>query len=240
MEKRSEEVIQLQNNMAKKLEENNKLLQSFQETQKNMLQKLQEQHQEIMKLKLKLYETEQQTENKPDFQDAPTSSLLIGNVALTDVRRHLETGVEVTCLPDATLQNLQAAISKNNQMYKNIYLVTGNTCARNDAEALKHQYQEIIHSAMQKAKKTFVASILPTLEDEDVNDKTKHLNKTLQVLCHERGCEFVDNDRTFKYGDETVIDDCFDDVTEQLSEVGIKRLLRNLGLLSVKKKVKAT
>ena len=193
--------------MAKKLEENNKLLQSFQETQKNMLQKLQEQHQEIMKLKLKLYETEQQTENKPDFQDAPTSSLLIGNVALTDVRRHLETGVEVTCLPDATLQDLQAAISKNNQMYKNIYLVTGNTCARNDAEALKHQYQEIIHSAMQKAKKTFVASILPTLEDEDVNDKIKHLNKTLQVLCHERGCEFVDNDRTFKYGDETVIDD---------------------------------
>ena len=154
--------------------------------------------------------------------------------------RHLEADVEVTCLPVVSLEDLQAAISKDNQKYKNIYLVTGYKCPGTDTEILKHQFQEIIDSARIKCTKITVASILPTLEDEEVNVKIKEINKALKAICNETGCEFVDNDLTFKYGDGTVIEACFDEEGELFSDFGIKRLLKNLGIFSAKRKTKAT
>ena len=174
------------------------------------------------------------------IEDAPTSSLLLCSVTLTDVCRHLETNVEVTCLPDASLEDLQAAISKDEQKYNNMYLVTSYKCIGTDIEILKHQYQEIIDSARINCTKITVASILPTLEDEEVNVKIKELNKALKDICKETGCEFVDNDHTFKYGDGTVIEGCFDEEGKLFSDFGIKRLLKNLGIFSAKRKTKAT
>ena len=185
---------------------------------------------EINELKTKL--------KVPDLvtNDAPISSLLLSNVTLTDVCRHLETDVEFRCLPDASLKDLQATINKDNQKYNRVYLVTGCPSDENDVQALIVKYRNITEATKNKSKRVIVSSILPTLKEEEVNAKIELINKSLSVLCQETGCEFVNNNRTFKYGDGTINEDCFDEEGEGLSEVGIKRLLRNLQLFTTKKK----
>ena len=228
------EFKKINNELQDKLEEKIKNLQEVENRQNDLVQTVKEQQQEINSLRSKL----QDSDPKPDMNDDPTSSLLIGNVTLPDVCRHLDTGVEVICLPDASLEDLQAAISKDNQKYKNMYLVTGSKGADN-AEERKQKYQELLEAAKTKGVKVIVSSALPVLEDDDVNEKIKQMNKILEGLCQETGCMFVDNDLTFKYQGGSTIEACFDEEGEQLSEFGVKNLLRNIGLLTSKKKLKA-
>ena len=200
------------------------------------------QNEEISKLKLKLEEKETKRDIEPVLvmDDAPTSSILLSNVTLTDVCRHLETDVKVTCLPDATLEDLQATISKDDKRYKNIYLITGNSgCVSELDTDGKKQYEELLKAAKNKCKQITIASVLPILEDEDLNKKIKEINTVLEGVCQKSGCVFVDNDRTFKYQDGTTVEGCFNEEGESLSEFGIKRLLKNLGLLVLKKKTQA-
>ena len=219
--------------MKDKLEEMNKELADIKSEVKT-------QNEEINKLKLKLEEKETKRETEPVMDDGPTSSLLLSNVTLNDVCRHLETDVEVTCLPDATLEDLQATISKDDKRYKNIYLITGNRgCVGELDTGGKKQYEELLKAAQNKCKQITVASILPILEDEDLNEKIKEINTVLEGICHKEGCVFIDNDGTFKYQDGTTIEGCFNEERGSLSEFGIKRLLKNLGLLVLKKKTQA-
>ena len=195
-----------------------------------MKHKIEEQVNEIAELKLKV-----ETLEKEMKENTTTSSLLLSNVNLADVCRHLDTDVEVTCLPDARLVDLQAAISKDNKKYKHVDLVTGHPCDENDVQDLIAQYRELINAAKKKSKELIVSSILPTLDDRKVNAKLELVNKSLIVLCLETGCEFVNNDSTFKYRDGNSIEACFDEEGENLSEFGIKRLLKNLRLFTPKK-----
>ena len=220
-----------------KLEEKSKNLQEFENRQNDLVQIVKEQQQEIISLKSKLQDLDRKLEINQINHD-PTSSLLIGNVTMPDVCRHLETDVEVICLPDASLEDLQATISKDNQKYKNMYLVTGSKGADNDEER-KQKYQELLEAAKNKCAKVIVSSALPALEDDDVNEKIQQINKILEGLCQEAGCMFVDNDLTFKYQGGSTIEACFDEEGEELSEFGVKNLLRNIGLLTSKKKTKA-
>ena len=211
------------------------VLQGLQNTHNEMQHKIEEQVKEINELKLKVEALEKEMK-----EDTTTSSLLLSNVTLTDVCRHLEAGVEVTCLPDESLEDLQAAISKDDQKYKNIYLVTGHSQPGNDVQALIAQYRTVLVATRKKSEKVIVSSILPALEQEAVNAKIELANKSLSVLCQETGCEFIDNDFTFKYRDGTIIEDCFDEEGAHLSEFGIKRLLKNLRLFTAKKRQLAT
>ena len=221
--------------MQDKLEEKSKSLQDVENQVNDLVQTVKEQQQEIDSLRSKLQDIDQ----KQEINDDPTSSLLIGNVTLPDVCRHLETDVEVICLPDASLEDLQAAISKDNQKYKNMYLVTGSKGADNDEER-KQKYQELLEAAKNKCVKVIVSSTLPVLENDDANEKIKQMNTFLESLCQEAGCVFVDNDRNFKYQDGNINESCFDEEEEHLSDFGIKTLLKNIGLLTVKKKLKAS
>ena len=231
----NEELKKIKNELHNKLEENSKSLQDVENQVNDLVQTVKEQQQEINSLRSQL----QDSDPKPDMNDDPTSSLLIGNVTLPDACRHLETDVEVICLPDASLEDLQAAISKDNQKYKNIYLVTCIKGSESDKER-NQQYQELLVAAKNKCKEVVVSSLLPTLEDDDINEMIKQLNTLLKGLCEEAGCVFVDNDRNFKYQDGTIIEACFDEEEEHLSEFGIKTLLKNIGLLTAKKKPKAS
>ena len=224
LDKKNEEVIKLKSEVK-----------NLYDTQKKVYEKLEEQDQEITKLKDTIGELVAKSKTIPDFTGAPASSLLLSNVTLTDVCHHLEVDVEVTCLPDATLEDLQAAISKDDQKYKNIYLVTGSPCDCdwNNVQDLNAQYRTIIDAAINISKRVVVSSILPIMEDEEVNTKIEFMNKSLNDLCQETGCEFVDNNRTFKYGDGSINEG---EEGESLSEFGIKRLLQKLGLLTTKKK----
>ena len=133
---------------------------------------------------------------------------------MPDVCRHLETDVEVICLPDASLEDLQATISKDNQKYKNVYLDTGSKGADN-AEERKQKYQELLEAAKNKSVKVIVSSALPALEDDDANERIKQMNTLLESLCQEAGCVFVDNDLTFKYQGGSTIEACFDEEGEE-------------------------
>ena len=205
-------------------------LQVLDNTHNEMQHKIEEQLKDINDLKLQVEELEKEIKEYTTI-----SSLLLGNVSLADVCRHLQAAVEVICLPDASLEDLEATISKDNQKYKNIYLVTGGVCDGNDVQNLIAQYREIINAAKNKSKELIVSSILPTLENKEVNAKVELVNKSLQDICQDTGCEFVNNDSTFKYRDGTVNEACFDEEGENLSEFGIKRLLKNLRLFTAKK-----
>ena len=211
------------------------VLQGLQNTHNEMQHKIEEQVKEINELKLKVKSLEKEMK-----EDTTTSSLLLSNVTLTDVCRHLKAGVEVTCLPGASLEDLQFTISKDDQKYKNIYLVTGHSWPGNDVQALIAQYRTVLVVTRKKSKKVIVSSILPALEQEAVNAQIELANKSLSVLCQETGCEFIDNDSTFKYKDGTIVEDCFDEEGTNLSEFGIKRLLKNLRLFTAKKRQLAT
>ena len=226
-------------------EEAKEIIQDMKENMKEMNQVLSELKAEVKKQTKEISKLKLQKDNKRELErvmdDAPTSSLLLGNVALTNVCRHLETDVEVTCLPDASFEDLQAVISKDNQKYKNIYLVTGNRASGSYEDIdRKEQYKELLKAAKTKCTEVKISSVLPVMEDEDVTDKIKEINKILEGFCQQAGCVFVDNDRTFKYQDGSINEACFHEEGEHLSEFGIKRLLKNLGLLAVKKKTQAT
>ena len=227
------EFKKINNELQNKLEEKNKNLQEVENRQNDLVQTVKEQQQEINSLRSQL----QDSGPKPGMNDDPTSSLLIGNVTLSDVCRHLDTDVEVICLPDASLEDLKVTISKDNQKYKSIYLVTCIRGTESDKER-NQQYQELLDAAKSKCKEVVVSSLLPALEDDDINETIKQLNTLLKGLCQEAGCAFVDNDRNFKYQDGTIIEACFDEEEKHLSEFGIKTLLKNIGLLTVKKKPK--
>ena len=173
--------------------------------------------------------------SKTEMTNHQVSSLLLCNTTLIDVCRHLEDDIEVTCLPDANLEDLQATINKDNQIYNNVYLVTQPKFTGKEREALEFQYQKFLEASKAKASKVVVSSVLPI---SDIN--TEHLNRALKVLCQDAGSTFVDNDCNFKHMDGTINEDCFDEEKGELSEFGIKRLLRNLGLIPSKKKTKAT
>ena len=231
----NEELKRIKNELHDRLEEKSKSLQDVENQVNDLVQTVKEQQQEINSLRSMLQDIDQ----KQEINDDPTSSLLIGNVTLPDVCRHLETDVEVICLPDASLEDLQAAISKDNQKYMNIYLVPGSKGADNYEER-KQKYQELLEAAKNKCVKVIVSSALPVLEDEDASKKIKQMNTLLESLCQEAGCVFVDNDRNFKYQDGNINESCFDEEEEHLSDFGIKTLLKNIGLLTAKKKLKAS
>ena len=228
----NDELKKINSELQEQLNERNKHLQDVENILKN-------QQEDINSLKLKLKDLETQYGPNSKTNETPTSSLLIGNVPLPDVCRHLETDVEVTCLPDASLEDLQAAISKDEQKYKDIYLITGNKLGASDID-LVLQYKDLINATRNKATNVIVSSVLPSVENEDFNDKIQHLNKALEAFCDEAGLVFINNDFTFKYMNGTINEDCFDDEGADLSELGIKKLLKNLGLLTVKKKTQAT
>ena len=229
----NDELKRINSELQEQLNERNEHLQDVENVLKN-------QQEDISSLKLKLKDLETQYGPNSKTNETPTSSLLIGNVPLPDVCRHLETDVEVTCLPDASLEDLQAAISKDEQKYKDIYLITGNKLGSSDIETLVPKYKDLINATRNKATKVIVSSVLPSVENEDFNDKIQHLNKALEASCDEAGLVFINNDFTFKYMNGTVNEDCFDDEGADLSELGIKKMLKNLGLLAVRKKTQAT
>ena len=233
---------ELEQNLEEMKEEMTELkseVKKLQDKQDKIVNKLEEQNQEISDLRLKTEKKE--IKRELEMNDTPTSSLFLSNVSLTDVCRHLETDVEVTCLPGATLEDLQAAISKDKQKYKNIYLVTEYRGAGSDEDTDRRElYEELLKAAKNKCTEVKFSSVLPVVEDEDVNDKIKEINTILEGFCQEVGCVFIDNDRTFKYGDGNINEACFDEEGEHLSEFGIKRLLKNLRLLALKKKTRTT
>ena len=119
-------------------------------------------------------------------------------------------------------------------------MVSGNKLVASDVQTLVHQYKDLINATRKNATNVIVSSVLPSVENEDFNDKIQHLNKALEGSCDEAGLVFINNDFTFKYMNGTVNEDCFDDEGADLPELGIKKLLKNLGLLTVKKKKQAT
>ena len=169
----------------------------------------------------------------------PSNSLLLCNLVLNDVCRYLDLGVDVSCLPEAKLDELQATVEKDEQKYKTIYLVMTHQGAENIQE-IKESWIKLVQASKGKAMNVMVSSFIPTVDDEDINNKMKQLNKCLEEVCYEQRAQFVNNDITFKHMDGTINDEYFEENSDILSGPGTKRLLKNLGLLKNRKIAKVT
>ena len=181
----------------------------------------------------------QNEESARKVTENPSNSLLLSNLVLNDVCRYLDSGAEVSCLPEAKLDELQATVEKDEQKYKTIYLVMAHQGVENIQE-IKESWIKLVQASKGKVMSVIVSSFLPTIDDEDVNNKIKQLNKCLEEVCSEQHAQFVNNDITFKHMDGTINDEYFEENSDILSVLGIKRLLKNLGLLKIRKIAKVT
>ena len=192
---------------------------------------------ELLEDQLNIIKVQNEKASKAD--ENPSNSLLLSNLVLNDVCRYLDSGVEVSCMSEAKLDELQATVEKDEQKYKTIYLVMAHQGIESIQE-VKESWVKLVQASKGKAMSVIVSSILPTIDEEEVNNKIKQLNKCLEEVCYEQHVQFVNNDITFKRMNEATNDEYFEENSDILSALGIKRLLKNLGLLKIRKKAQVT
>ena len=156
-------------------------------------------------------------------------SLFVGDQTVAGIERHLPDIISII-LTNASLEEYEAAIKKNENNYNNIYIVV--SFRQSDIPEIK-PLTSLLKSAKAKASiGVTISSILPKLEADYYNTCIQKINRTLENLCREMGVQFVNNEVNFKNLDGSVKDEYFSEDGETLADTGLRRLLRNMGLAS--------
>ena len=175
----------------------------------------------IVKLEARLKEVEGKVK-KPVHE-----SLLVGDQTVAGVGRHLPDVISII-LTNASLEEYEATIKKDENNYNNIYIVTA--FQQSDMPEIK-PLTSVLKSAKAKALiGVTISSILPKMEADYHNTCVQKINRKLENLCREMDVQFVHNDVNFKNLDGSVKDEYFSEDGETLADTGLRRLLRNMGL----------
>ena len=116
--------------------------------------------------------------------------------------------------------------------YKTIFLGPGsNNCSTNSpVEKTIDEYKQLLAIAKEKSESVVISSILPRNDNGTVNLKVREVNEKLKELSGEENVTFIDHDKNFRYGNGDHDDDLLLLDQVHLSEKGVNRLLKNLGL----------
>ncbi len=113
-------------------------------------------------------------------------------------------------------------------------------CGTNDSstkklvEKILKECRDMIIAAKAKTVKVHLSSILPLMDERANMVKIDTHNQMITILANEEGVEFLNNDKNFRYRDDTIDEQMFlpgDQLhVTNAGITGITHLLNNLGL----------
>ena len=213
--------------------------QTLQTTNTDLIQKLSVISQEKTDLQLRLAHLEQK-ESQSVGSNAPTEgnsskSLLIGNSLLRNISSN-SSKLDIKCFSGATYASLTDELSKCNQQYDNITIVTGTTdCRKSESttSTIRQNAYNLLSEAKKHCESVNFSSILPQIDPDNsgLQLKTDHVNEYLKQICTESTkCSFVDNDCVFRLSDSSQNDALFVNDGIHVNYKGAQKLMQNLHL----------
>ena len=165
--------------------------------------------------------------------EAKTTSSLWGDSLVKDVVSNSPECV-VFHMNGKKIADVKASLDDETTVYDDMYIVIGtNDCGTKTPEAkIMEDYKSMIDVAKQKAKKVVISSIPPRGDGEqtDLDAKIRSVNSGLKDIAEAEGIVFVDNDANFRYANGEMDDNLLQVDKLHLSENGVTRLLKNMGL----------
>ncbi len=168
-----------------------------------------------------------------DEEEEPEGHYLCGDSLLTNVNptKH---GLVINYVSGAKYVDIKKRIQKiKNKKYNDMTIVCGtnDSATKKPVEKIIQECKDMITVAKAKAVKVHLSSILPRSDDRADMVKIDTLNQMITILANEEGVEFINNDKNFRYRDDTIDEHMLLPADNlHLTDAGITRLLKNLGL----------
>ena len=173
-----------------------------------------------------------------NFSSKP--ALVLGDSIVRDIDDTKLINTSVRSLSRANVTDVRKTLEAAPESYQSITLVIGaNDCSNEDVDVMKltKDYQELVDLAkthVPSPDKITISSITPRTDAAGKQEKVEATNAALCNLAETNGVLFVNNDATFKLGDNTINDGYLLGDGMHLNHRGTTRLVNNLKLRAKK------
>lgn len=160
-------------------------------------------------------------------------TVLVGSSVIRDIDEKKLSNTKVVCCPGALITTLNAntnSLPSDGNYDKAILVGGGNDCSnnRNTADILD-QYQKLVISAKNKAKRVVVVSICPR-GDKETQQRIDIVNAGLQGLCADMDCTYKDSTEFLKLNDGSINEGYYMDDLVHLTYKGQNKLAQMMDL----------
>lgn len=161
-------------------------------------------------------------------------ALLIGDDIIRSIQSTKD-DLKVTCLSGAKVSDIKKSLKQidpRRMKYKELYIVCGtnDVATKKSAEKIADEFCGLLKHAKERSETVYLASVIPRSDDENHGEKLSKLNALLDGISSDNNVSLVDNDKNFRYKDGSIDESLLLADGLHLTEVGIKKLINNLGL----------
>ena len=162
-------------------------------------------------------------------------TLLVGDSMVRNIQSTCE-DLQVECQGGAKINDVKnwlKTINPKKRKYKDIICVCGTNDAvtKKTAEKIARDYDRLLLVAKERAENVHVSSIMPRADDKADLQRIENINMLLTTTATATGVTYINNDKNFKYRDDTVDLSLLSSTDKvHLSSLGVTKLLQNLNL----------
>ncbi len=159
--------------------------------------------------------------------------LWISDSTIRDVKA-ISSDLEIMPMNGKYIMDVRKSLIDSEEKYNTIYLGPGsNNCSSGSpVDKIVEEYQQLVTTAKEYADQIVISSILPRSDTETVDAKVMQVNTEISKLAEEQGVTYINNDLNFRYRNGQHDEDLLKIDNIHLSEKGVKRLIKNVGLSS--------
>ena len=203
----------------------------------SLLQSLDQRTKQIVdKFSPELEQSDEETDDdEEDCAIKADGNLLIGDSMIRNVVP-LSKDLTIESHGGANFSDIRKCLKQINPKKKrlqNIYIVCGtnDVSTKRRVAKIAKDCERLLCEAKPRAEKVYLSSIMPRLDEASFTEKIDALNETLSTLATSQSATFINNDRNFKYRDNTADSNLLIPTDRlHLSHQGVKKLLQNLQL----------
>lgn len=148
-----------------------------------------------------------------------------------DIKPHIQPDVDIITDDIHKIATDLASYKKSGIYYENIVIYPGNQASNSKKDlgkTMKTNINNIVSAAQELSENVIVSSVCPS-SDSDVNGKITGINDELENICERKNTvTYVNNTLNFTYRDGSVDTCTLDGNGIELSETGMKRLIKNI------------
>jgi len=164
----------------------------------------------------------------------PSGCLVLGDCIMKNVKS-MSDDVKINCIEKARFCDLKKSVKLVNpkkQKYSDIYIICGTNDAstKKSAEKIIKDCVSLLESAKERAVNVHLSSILPRTDEKAERNKIDNLNQMLITVTNNQEITFINNDKNFRYRDDSIVESMLSSDGWHLSRLGADKLLLNLGL----------
>ena len=162
--------------------------------------------------------------------DAAKGHLLIGDSLIQNVEP-TDDELVVACMRGAKLNDVSKKLRSIDRSYNRITIVCGTNdlTTKSNIEKITENAQSLLQIAKTKAKSVTISSIPPRLDKVAV-DRVNSMNERLAAVVQSYEVTYINNDQNFKFLSDIPDESLLLADGLHLSDSGVNRLLRNLGM----------